>query len=477
MNQTKLKPSYEIKPNENISFPIGTILGVQNCYDKLDFFKIFSKYKKKGRDINSLIQSLVSYKLTDNFSICRGSDWINKREILNMFQLKEFEERTLFRVLEILGVNKDEILADMQDRIFDKYKFSHTNVNLDWTSIILFGDKCKLGKYGYSRDHRPDKKQLTLGLAELASPINIPIGMTINAGNKSDMKHFQETYEQIKRKLKEGSMITIDKGASSEENINLVLKDKMKYLTLKKLNKSDDKRIKRFKKKKAVLLDEERGVYGIKFAKPSRYDYFFFSESLRQDQLIFKIKKAKQKFEEAKELQKCIDEGKELPVKYRIRNALIDIKYSYQTKLSKLSEKDALDLIEKATINGREGFFCIISNENLTLEEALATYRKKDSIEKIFNSLKNEIEIKPVRVWTDNSIYGALIIGFLAQLFVSLMRYDYKELKQTSTKFIKKSLMNLTVTIIYEKNLTKRYIYSNFDAINRIVLAKKQTDT
>src|SRR3989344_3495878 len=58
----------------------------------------------------------------------------------------------------------------------------------------------------------------------------------------------QETIEQIKRKLKEGSMITIDKGASSEENINLVLKDKMKYLTLKKLNKSDDKRIKIKKK-------------------------------------------------------------------------------------------------------------------------------------------------------------------------------------------------------------------------------------
>jgi len=477
MNQTKLKPLYEIKPNENISFPIGTILGVQNCYNRLEFFKVFSRYKKKGRDINSLIQSLVSYKLTDNFSISRGSEWINKKEVLNMFKLKEFEERTLFRVLEILGINKDEILANMQDCIFDKYEFPHTNVNLDWTSIVLFGEKCNLGKYGYSRDHRPDKKQLTLGLAELASPINIPIGMTINAGNKSDMKHFQETYGQIKRKLKENSMVIIDKGANSEENINLVLRDKMKYLTLKKLNKSDDKRIKNFDKNESKLIDEERKVYGIKFTKPSRFDYFYFSESLKQDQLIFKIRKAKQKFEEAKEIQKCIDEGKELPVKYRINNALIDIKYSYQTKLSRLCEKDALELIEKATINGREGFFCIISNENLTLEEALATYRKKDSIEKVFNSLKNEIEIKPVRVWTENSIYGALIIGFLAQLFVSLMRYDYKELKQISTKFIKKSLMNLTVTIIYEKNLTKRYVYSNFDAINRMVITKKQTDT
>ena len=477
MTQTKLEPSYEIKPNGNISFPIGTILGVKRCYEKLRFIKVFSKYKKKGRDINALIQSLVSYKLTDNFSICRGSEWINRKEILTIFHLKEFEERTLFRVLEILGTNKDEILANMQDCIFDKYDFEHTNVNLDWTSIVLFGDKCNLGKYGYSRDHRPDKKQLTLGLAELANPINIPIGMTINAGNKSDMKHFQETYGQIKRKLKEGSMITIDKGANSEENINLVLKDKMKFLTLKKLNKSDDKRIKRFKKKNAVLIDEERGIYGVKFTKPSRYDYFFFSESLKQDQLAFKIRKARQKFEEAKELQKCIDEKKQMPAKYRIRNALIDIKYSYQTKLSKLTEEQALKLIEKATINKREGFFCIISNENLTLEEALATYRKKDSIEKIFNSLKNEIEIKPVRVWTENSIYGALIIGFLAQLFVSLMRYDYEGLKKISTKFIKKSLMNLTVTIIYEKNLTKRYIYSNFDAINRMILSKKQTDT
>jgi len=477
MTQTKLKPLYEINPTPNISFPIGTILSVQNCYEKLDFFKVFSKYKKKGRDINSLIQSLVSYKLTDNFSICRGSEWINRKEVLNMFNLKEFEERTLFRVLEIIGINKEEIIADIQDGIFDKYTFSHTDVNLDWTSLVLYGDKCNLGKYGYSRDHRPDKKQITLGLAELASPINIPIGMTINAGNKPDMTHFKETYGQIKRKLKEGSRITIDKGANSEENINLVKKDKMKYLTLKKLNKSDDKRIKKFDIEEAKLIDENRKVHGIKFIKPSKYDYFFFSESLKQEQLAFKIRKARQKFEEAKELQKCIDEGKKIPKKFRINNALIDITYSYQTKLSKLNEKDALELIEKDAINNREGFFCIISNENLTLEEALETYRKKDSIEKIFNSLKNEIEIKPIRVWTENSIYGALIIGFLAQLFVSLIRYDCKELKQISTKFIKKSLMNLTVTIIYEKNLTKRYIYSNFDEINRLILVKKQTDT
>jgi len=97
-------------------------------------------------------------------------------------------------------------------------------------------------------------------------------------------------------------------------------------------------------------------------------------------------------------------------------------------------------------------------------------YRKKDSIEKIFNSLKNEIEIKPLRVWTDNSIYGALIIGFIAQLFISLMRFEIADLKHTSTKFIKKALSDLTVTVDSWERKVKRYVYSNFDAINTMVL-------
>jgi len=114
-------------------------------------------------------------------------------------------------------------------------------------------------------------------------------------------------------------------------------------------------------------------------------------------------------------------------MKFRINNVLIDVSYSYQTKLEELSEDEALKLVETVIINGRERFFCIKSSEDLTLQQALQTYRKKDSIEKIFNSMKNEIEIKPVRVWTEDSIYGALIIGFLAQLFISLIRYEIKE--------------------------------------------------
>jgi len=47
---------------------------------------------------------------------------------------------------------------------------------MDWTSVVLHEDETPLGKYGYSRDHGPDKKQITIGISELASPINLSIG-------------------------------------------------------------------------------------------------------------------------------------------------------------------------------------------------------------------------------------------------------------------------------------------------------------
>jgi len=80
-------------------------------------------------------------------------------------------------------------------------------------------------------------------------------------------------------------------------------------------------------------------------------------------------------------------------------------------------------------------------------------------------------------VWTDDSIYGAIIIGFIAQMFISLMRYEFAELKHTSTKFIKKSLLNLTVTVDYMKSGAKNFIYANFDPMNTLILRGKRAIT
>jgi Transposase len=472
--KTKIRTFLTI-PNKNICFPIGSILAVQYFFEKLNFLDIFSKHKSRGLDLNSLLIGLVSYKLTENFSIKEAGKWLNQEEILDILNLKSFNERALYRALETLGRNKDEILPDILNSLFSVYNFEETDINLDWTSIVLHGSKSNLGKYGYSRDHRPDKLQITVGVSELKKPINIPIGVTVNKGNVLDLQHFPDTYNQVKGHLKIGSLIVFDKGANTIDNIKLIQEDKMTYLTSMKLNKSDDKTIEKFNLETAQLVDSEKSIYGIKIVKPNSIKFFYFSESLQEKQLEAKARTVLRKLQEAKEIQEVIVKNKKLPKKFRVNNELIEIDYSFRTKLEELSDEEAIELLKKSIINGREGFFCLKSDTDLTLEKALEIYREKDSIEKIFNSLKNEIQIKPLRVWSDDSIYGAILLGFIAQLFISLMRYEFDEIKHRSTKFIKKSLKNLTLTIKFVKNGIKNYIFSNFDKINSLIVTKMGT--
>ncbi len=180
---------------------------------------------------------------------------------------------------------------------------------------------------------------------------------------------------------------------------------------------------------------------------------------------------------EAKEIQQALNKGKSLPKRFTLNNPLVKITYTYQTRLSELTDEQAKKLVQTAAITGREGFFCLVSNDKLTLKQALEIYRMKDAIEKIFQSLKNDIDIKPLRVWTTKSLCGAILIGFLAQLIISLMRYDYEPLRQVAPKFIKISLMNLTVTIEKAKTSAKRKIFSNFDALNELICCQNTAIT
>ncbi len=476
MQKTKQRTN-KIKHNNNISFPVGTAFTVQKYSEKFNFGHIFSKFKQRGVPLKGLVEALISYKLSENLSLTRGSDWINRKEVLDEFGLKSFEQKTLYRAIETIGENYQEVILDLQDILFFQYDFDHTDVNMDWSSLILWGDKSKLAKYGYSRDHRPDKKQITFGITELRKPINIPIGLTIAKGNVNDQTHFQTTFEQVKNKLKISSKVIFDKGANSKENLNSIIASKMQFLTAKKFNSSDDKLIKKFWNLKPDEIDSKQGVHGYKQTFPSRYNYFFFSKKLFEENLASKLRKAQRQLKEAQEIEEVISGKKKLAKKYQINNVLISATIEYQTKLSSLSEEQAFELVKKASITGREGFFCLMSSQNLTLKEALFLYREKDSVEKIMNSLKNEINIKPLRVWSDNSIYGALLIGYLAHLIISLIRYDEPELKTYSTKFIKISLSNLTVTIEKLKNGRKRRIYSNFDSINGLICLKNEAIT
>jgi hypothetical protein len=98
-----------------------TLLTVQFYYEKLNFCDVLSKHKSKGLDINSLLIGLLSYKLTENFSIKEAGNWVNRKKILEILTLRrKVPFIKLSRQAKILGRNSSH---DMGYLILEKMIF------------------------------------------------------------------------------------------------------------------------------------------------------------------------------------------------------------------------------------------------------------------------------------------------------------------------------------------------------------------
>lgn len=474
--QSKLRTT-QLTPNDNKSFSIGTTLMVDDWYERLGLNEIIGQHKNKGIALDALVRGMLVDQLGDNFSIKQASEWINRKEVLDHYEIQGFNAKTLYRAVETLGRNRERIIRELQDSVLELLGRPRTDVLLDWTSIVYYGDMAKLAKYGYSRDHHPGERQLTLGAAQLAPPYDVPIGLTVEAGNINDQAHMKATYGQVRRLLAPDSLVVFDRGANDKSNLDRIELDDNDYLTAKKLNVSDDAVFQAFDPEHWERIDAEDGVYALKRTFPSRVNYYFFSEKLKKDHLKSRRRKAERLLAEAVTIQNSLDHGKRLPKRFRINNPLVDVRYDYQTKLVGMDEEEALRLLLEDVIDGREGCFCLTSSKDMAAAEALRLYRSKDAIEKLFHSLKSEVEIKPVRVWTEDAVFGVLLIGFIAQLMISLTRYFVKPVKRMSTKFIIASLQNLTETVVSAGNGLKKRFFSNFNEVNKAILAEFIAET
>jgi transposase len=460
----------------NKSFSIGCVEVVKQYAKKLGFPTIFNRFKSKADKLSKFVTGFVSHKLHYNQSINHATTWINQQHILEELELNNFEPKTGYRNLATIGRHEKAIMSLIQYKLLSVYNFDITDCNIDWSSIVVYGDKSKMGALGYSRDHRPDKKQITFGISEYVSPINIPVALTIQAGNILDKQHFQVTFKRTLKALNKGSLIITDKGANTKENKELITSCGHHYLFASTMSKFVDEKILNFDKDKAVFCEEKNGkkVFCHQYIDNSEFCYLYFSEKLYDDQIRKKRKNTEKYLLKSKEMQeKVLSKRRHKHKTHQLQDFIATETLTLQKRLETLPDDELKKKIFEESLTGREGFFLLVSSKNLTHSQALTTYRKRDSIEKMMDSLKNVIKIKPIRVWTDDEIKGALIIGFLAQLIISLLKYEHTDLKDLHPKTIVESIRNLTLTTEYETELTFHKVISNIDTINQHILTQK----
>ena len=75
----------------------------------------------------------------------------------------------------------------------------------------------------------------------------------------------------------------------------------------------------------------------------------------------------------------------------------------------------------------RQGIFILLTNTNLTTEQCLEYYRRKDGVEKLFDSMKHGIDMKRLRVHSRKSVQGLLFIEFISLIIYSEIQRVLRE--------------------------------------------------
>ena len=126
----------------------------------------------------------------------------------------------LYRGLDEILPHKDEVCRHLQERYTQWFGSKFDFLFYDVTSTYFEGE-CpynKQAKRGYSRDKRPDCKQVCIGL--VVNLEGLPVGYEVFDGNRKDVTTLREVVELMEAKYGKAQRVWVfDRGIVSEENL------------------------------------------------------------------------------------------------------------------------------------------------------------------------------------------------------------------------------------------------------------------
>jgi len=151
-------------------------------------------------------------------------------DLLGVPASKVNEDR-LYRALDQLLPHKEELERHLKNRLGELFDLDYDLLLYDVTSTYFEGDapRNELARRGYSRDHRPDCKQVNIAL--VVSRQGMPLGYQLFTGNCADVTTLEEIVERIERLYGRAQRIwVLDRGMVSEENVRFLKQAQRRYI-------------------------------------------------------------------------------------------------------------------------------------------------------------------------------------------------------------------------------------------------------
>jgi len=161
-------------------------------------------------------------------------DWIRRSALADILAVDftHLRDKALYRHLDRLHPQRARIETALAERERTLFNCANTCLLYDLTSTYFEGQSALNPKAqrGYSRDHRPDCKQVVVGLVLNAE--GFPLAHEIFAGNLQDRSSLKAMLDGLNTRvpLQPGQTVVVDRGMAYDENLAEIRSRELHYL-------------------------------------------------------------------------------------------------------------------------------------------------------------------------------------------------------------------------------------------------------
>lgn len=361
-----------------------------------------------------------------------AEDWYRRTALEDLLGVaaERIDETRLYRGLDRLLPHKRALEAHLKRRFGELFAIDYDLLLYDVTSTYFEGEAASnpQAKRGYSRDQRPDCKQVCIGL--VVTRDGYPLGYEVFDGNRVDVTTAEEMVGTIEARYgKAGRVWVMDRGMVSEDNLAWMREGGRRYLV--GTPKSELRKWEKELVEKRGWKEVREGLEVKLCAGPEGTEAFLLCRSAERKK---KEEGMHQRFRDriAKDLQRlarrlerarhAVDRGQverqigRMLERNRRASGSFGIKVREDAARPsglRLDWKEDERLSEWARLT--EGTYILRSNvTDWTPEELWRTYIQLTEAEAAFRVHKSELSIRPIWHQREDRVQAHILVCFLA---------------------------------------------------------------
>lgn len=505
------------KLNEESESKIVKQIGDVSCNKNLGYFllkavmdklnidpimNMFTSNKHFDFKMSDFVRTMVYAQITNPGSKLKAFENV----IPSIYGCEKFSYDQILDGIEYIGMDYQKYIELFNLKINEVWKRNVDTCFFDCTNYYFEIDlEDELRQKGPSKEER---HLPLIGQALLLDADQIPIGMTLYPGNKSEKPYLRKVIEDTKSRFDiNGKIVQVaDKGLNCARNIYAAVKEANDgYIFSKSVHGKNLSK----KEKQWVLLENEYNVWHtvyddnkvVIYKYKSCIDEFEYSyENEEGKQVKFKVKEKrlvsynpslakKQRMEIYKEIEKaknCVSikalAREEFGDMSKYINFVASTKEGKKVKIATSLNEEKIK--EDLTFAGYN--LMVTSEIDMDDRKIYDTYHGLWRIEESFRIMKSYLEARPVFLHKEESIYGHFTICYLALTVLRLLELKVFEDKLPVNQiidFIRKYSITDTGEGTYINNASKSKTFNfikeklGLSKLGNLVLKKRDIDS